>query len=144
VGRGRRASAGLIATRVVAASEFLKRLTFGSAFWNVWRREHPDVEVVLDHADLNGMILTGIDFARVSLRGASLHATNLMNADLRGADLSGANLTEADLICANLEGANLSGARLVEADLLGASLTGARYSVEDLEGALHVPSAPSA
>jgi uncharacterized protein YjbI with pentapeptide repeats len=32
------------------------------------------------------MILTGIDFAKVSLRAASMHATNLMNADLRGAE----------------------------------------------------------
>jgi len=72
-------------------SEWLKRLTFGSAAWNAWRREHPDLFITLDHADLNGMILTGIDFARVSLRGASLHATNLMNADLRGADLTGAD-----------------------------------------------------
>ena len=44
------------------------------------------------------MVLSGIDFSRVSLRGASLHATNLMKADLRGADLSGANLAEADLM----------------------------------------------
>ncbi len=105
-------------------SEWLKRLTFGSAAWNAWRREHPDLVITLDHADLNGMILTGIDFARVSLRGA---------------DLTGADLTEADLICANLAGAILSGARFVEADFLGASLGGAHYSPEDLEGALHVP-----
>ena len=78
------------------------------------------------------MILTGIDFGRVSLRGASLHATNLMNADLRHADLTGANLTEADLISANLEGAILRGATLREADLLGARLAGAQYSDEDL------------
>jgi hypothetical protein len=42
-------------------SEWLKRLTFGSAAWNAWRREHPDLVIALDHADLNGMILTGID-----------------------------------------------------------------------------------
>jgi len=143
VGRCRRASAGLKRCDGISVSEFLKRLKFGSAFWNVWRREHPDTVVVMDHADLNGMILTGIDFARVSLRGASLHATNLMNADLRGADLSGANLTEADLIGANLDGAILSGARLVEADLLGASLKGATYAAEDLKGALHITSALS-
>jgi uncharacterized protein YjbI with pentapeptide repeats len=70
-------------------TEFLKRLGFGSAAWNAWRREHREAVILLDHADLNGMILTGIDFAKVSLRGASMHATNLMNADLRGADLSG-------------------------------------------------------
>jgi len=70
-------------------SEWLKRLTFGSAAWNAWRREHPDLVITLDHADLNGMILTGIDFARVSLRGASLHATNRSCA-LFGEDLKGA------------------------------------------------------
>ena len=63
--------------------EILARLKHGSAWWNVWRHEHPDVAVILDGADLNGMILTGINFSRVSLRGASMHATNLMNADLR-------------------------------------------------------------
>jgi ribosomal protein S18 acetylase RimI-like enzyme len=86
------------------------------------------------------MILTGVDFSRVSLRGASLHATNLMNADLRYADLTGANLVEADLIGARLDGAVLAGANLREADLLGARLGSARFSAEDLKGALHVPS----
>jgi len=105
------------------ANPMLTRLEFGARFWNMWRREHPDVEIVLDGADLSGMILTGIDFSKVSLRGAAMHATNLMNADLRGADLADANLSEADLIAANLEGANLTGANLHEADLRDANLT---------------------
>jgi uncharacterized protein YjbI with pentapeptide repeats len=42
-------------------------------------------ERVRDGANLNGMIRTGINFARVSLRGASFHAATLMNAELRGA-----------------------------------------------------------
>jgi len=92
-------------------------LTFGARFWNTWRAEHPEVRIVLDGANLSGMILTGIDFSDASLRGCAMHATNLMNANLRGADLSGANLAEADLIGANLEGANLTGANLYEADL---------------------------
>ena len=66
MGRHGRTRACLKAARLV--SEWLKRLTFGSAAWNAWRREHPDLVITLDHADLNGMILTGIDFARVSLR----------------------------------------------------------------------------
>ena len=52
-------------------SELLRMPKYGSVPWNAWRRENPDVVVVLDHADLNGMILIGIDFARASLRGAS-------------------------------------------------------------------------
>ena len=62
---------------------------------NAWRRDHPDVPIVLDGEDLNGMILTGIDFSGASLRGASLHAANLMNANLRGADLTGADLSDS-------------------------------------------------
>ncbi|HLG55301.1 MAG TPA: GNAT family N-acetyltransferase [Vicinamibacterales bacterium] len=121
-------------------NSILNHLKFGSTPWNYWRRENPDAVIVLDGADLNGMILTGVDFSHASLRGASMHATNLMNADLRYADLSGANLVEADLICAKLEGAVLTGANLHEADLLGAEMKQARYSAEDLKGALHAPS----
>ena len=121
--------------------KLLARLKFGSAMWNVWRSENPDVAIILDGANLNGMILTGIDFSRASLRGASMHATNLMSADLRRADLTGANLAEADLIAARLGGAILTGANLHEADLLGAELIDTQYSVEDLRGAVNVPDA---
>jgi uncharacterized protein YjbI with pentapeptide repeats len=116
-------------------SDVLIRLKYGSSWWNVWRQENPDVAIVLDDADLNGMILTGINFSRASLRGASLHATNLMNADLRYADMTGAYLVEADLIAAKLEGAILTGADLREADLLGADLSSVLYFVLFPKGA---------
>jgi ribosomal-protein-alanine N-acetyltransferase len=119
-------------------TEAMNRLKYGAAAWNRWRRTNPDAVIVLDKADLSGLILTGIDFSGVSLRGARLHATNLMNADLRGADLTDANLTEADLIAANLDGAVLIGANLHETDLLGTDLSRVRYRAQDLEGALHV------
>ena len=122
-----------------ATNRLLARLKYGAGFWNVWRRENPDVAIVLDGADLSGMILTGINLEGATLRGASIHATNLMNANLRHADLSDANLSEADLISANLERAILTGANLHEADLRGATLTGAVYSPDDLRGALNVP-----
>jgi uncharacterized protein YndB with AHSA1/START domain len=121
------------------SADLLARMKFGSAAWNHWREEHPDAAIVLDHAALDRMILTGINLSRASLRHASLHATNLMNADLRYADLTGANLVEADLIAAKLEGAVLAGAQLREADMLGADLAGAQYADEDFKGALHVP-----
>jgi ribosomal-protein-alanine N-acetyltransferase len=126
-------------TAVVQPGSLLRRLKYGSPSWNAWRAANTDLTVVLDGADLSGMILTGIDLSGASLRGATLHATNLMNADLRGADLSGADLTEADLIAARLDDAVLSDAILRETDLLGAVLTNARFSAEDLRGALHVP-----
>ncbi|MES2180304.1 MAG: pentapeptide repeat-containing protein [Gemmatimonadota bacterium] len=59
---------------------FLLRVRYGS--WNLWRDENPDAAIVLDDANLHGMILTGIHLSR-------------------------ANLEEADLIGANLEGAML-------------------------------------
>ena len=125
---------------IAQPDSLLRRLKYGSPSWNAWRRANPDLAVVLDGADLSGLILTGIDLSGASLRGATLHATNLMNGDLRGADLSGADLTEADLIAARLDGAVLTNATLREADLLGAVLTDARYRAADLRGALHVPS----
>jgi GNAT superfamily N-acetyltransferase len=118
--------------------DFFLRLKFGSTAWNRWRQENPDLAIALDEAKLDGMVLTGVNFAGVSLRRASLHATNLMNADLRGADFTNANLVEADLIGARLHGAILTGANLHEADLLGADPVNARCSLDDLRGALHV------
>jgi ribosomal-protein-alanine N-acetyltransferase len=126
-------------TATAQPGSLLRRLKYGSPSWNAWRAANPDLTVVLDGADLSGLILTGIDLSRARLRGATLHATNLMNADLRGADLSGADLTEADLIAARLDDAVLSGAILRETDLLGAVMTNASFSAEDLRGALHVP-----
>ena len=72
------------------SARLLKVLGFGARFWNIWRAEHPDVPVVLDGATLDGMILTGINFSRANLRGATMHATNLMNASYSPADLEGA------------------------------------------------------
>jgi hypothetical protein len=36
-------------------------LKHGSASWNRWREEQPDTAIVLDGADLNGMIPIGIN-----------------------------------------------------------------------------------
>jgi putative acetyltransferase len=118
--------------------DYLLRLKWGSAPWNHWRSEHPELSISLDGAALDGMILTGVNFSGVTLRRASLHAANLMNADLRGADFTSANLVEADLIGARLHGTILSGADLREADLLGADPVNAHCSLDDLKGALHV------
>ena len=53
-------------------NSILLRLKFGSAPWNRWRRENPDV--------VNGMILTGIDFSRASLAGARFSPGDLAGA----------------------------------------------------------------
>ena len=37
-------------------SKILFHLKYGSASWNRWREEEPETAIVLDGADLNGMI----------------------------------------------------------------------------------------
>ena len=49
------------------SKRLLTRLKFGWSAWNIWRRENPDVAIVLDGADLNGMILTGVDLREADL-----------------------------------------------------------------------------
>jgi hypothetical protein len=45
-------------------NDVLFHLKYGSEPWNQWRRENPGIAIVLDGADLSGMILTGVDFSR--------------------------------------------------------------------------------
>lgn len=57
-------------------SRLLVRLRLGSAVWSAWRADEPDAAPNLDDARLDGVILTGVIFAGVSLRRASPHATD--------------------------------------------------------------------
>jgi serine/threonine protein kinase, bacterial len=71
----------------------------------------------LKQVNLQGSILTNVDFGRANLQGANLRDASLMkaymsNADLQDADLRGADLRGAYLLNANLRGANLGGANL--------------------------------
>jgi hypothetical protein len=50
-------------------------LKFGSAAWNRWRSENPGFAISLDGAKLDGMILTGFNFAHVSLRAQRASAS---------------------------------------------------------------------
>lgn len=104
--------------------------------------EHVRNKVSLEHADLSGLDLRGIDFRRVNLSGADLSScrlsgsvfseTNLTRAKLYEADLSGTNLAGADLSRANLQKANLSEANLANVKLVHASLRQADLSQADL------------
>src|SRR4029450_5269219 len=64
-------------TAVAHPASLLRRLKYGSPSWNAWRAANPDLTVVLDGADLSGLILTGIDLSAASLRGPTLRATNV-------------------------------------------------------------------
>ncbi len=76
--------------------------------WNVRRREHPDLRLDLESANLHGL----------TLRGAHLAHTNLDWADLSGTDLTGATLADAKLYGAHLEHATLNKADFAEARLV--------------------------
>jgi len=113
----------------MANNEHLERIRQGTAQWNEWRKQHPEIQPDLRVAYLQG----------ANLFGADLSGANLFGANLLGADLSRANLSRAVLQVANLSGANLSGANLFGATLRGAvlvktNLTGATLTHCSIHG----------
>jgi hypothetical protein len=122
----------------MANEEHVALLKQGTARWNAWRRDNPDVRPDFSGADLRGVNLTPADEMGVS--GADLRGANFSGADLKGAWLLGANFGGADLRRVNLSGAeacvaNFSNADLREAALVGAALTLAYFIGTDLENA---------
>ena len=95
--------------------------------FNEFRRNNPETEINLSHANLSYANLS-----HANLSGANLRGADLSYANLRGADLSYANLSYANLSYANLSHANLSGANLRDANLLGANLSGANLDMSCL------------
>ena len=57
------------------ADNLLARLKYGSAPWNMWRRDHPDVAAILTRANLR----------EADLLGADLTDTQYSAEDLTGA-----------------------------------------------------------
>lgn len=102
----------------------------GCQEWNIWRLEHPNEQVDLSGADLNGADLKKVNFYRANLNGTKLRDTNLRKANLIRTSLVGATLIDAHLF-----GANLSKAKLVGAYLTGANLKEANLTSTDLTGA---------
>jgi len=96
----------------------------GVAFWNAWRKKHPDVVPNLDGAILSGMDLRKADFRGASLRDVYFNYTDLGGADLRNTLLQGADFRDAILYRTKLSGADLRGAHLKRVDLRQATLTG--------------------
>ncbi|MEL6491383.1 MAG: pentapeptide repeat-containing protein [Cyanobacteria bacterium J06555_13] len=116
-------------------------LEMGVSIWNQWRASEPLTAPDLRGADLSGLELENINFARADLRGANLTNAYLYDADFQQGDLRGAILTRAMLVGANLCKANLSEAVLERAylnqsDLSYANLTGACLQEADLQAAL--------
>jgi uncharacterized protein YjbI with pentapeptide repeats len=130
----------------MANEEHVTPLTEGTASWNEWREENPDIRPDLSEANLRGANLSGANLSRADLGGADLGGANLSGAelggaDLSGADLSGANLDGARLMFTNLRRAILSGANLEQtfalaADFSEATLIGAKLGLATLDRAI--------
>ena len=114
----------------MANQEHLTILKQGITTWNMWRKQHPEIQpdltrANLSEADLLQANLSQVDLRDASLRQADLRAADLSQANLIDADLRAADLSQADLRAAHLSGAHLNGADLSQADLSGANLSGA-------------------
>ena len=96
----------------------------------------------LEHCDLAGRDLTGLNLSDSEMGYADLEGADLKGADLLSAQLGFAELTHADLrdanVTSNLGGGNLTDANLtgarVDALLLGTNLTGANLTDADMTG----------
>ncbi len=126
----------------MANPHHLKQLDKGTAAWNQWRMENPDLRLDLCHAHLEGRNLIGANLTETNLTwtiltGANLSKADLSRAELRKANLAktnlhGANFRRANLIYTNLNRANLSAARLRYVTLRMANLQGANLYRADL------------
>jgi len=124
----------------MAHPHHLAQLDKGTAAWNTWRMENPDLRPDLSFArleghNLNGADLSGTNLRRAQLSNAGLAFAAIMDADLSRANLTGADLSETALNRSTLIEANLSAATLRGAELDDATLRGANLSQANLQGA---------
>ncbi|NJN50892.1 MAG: hypothetical protein HC809_03025 [Gammaproteobacteria bacterium] len=71
------------------------QLKYGAGLWSAWRRDHPQTHLVLVAADSSGMVLTGVDFASVSLRKGNLHESDLLGASMKNAQFTSQDMAGA-------------------------------------------------
>jgi hypothetical protein len=115
----------------MANADHIAQLMKGSASWNAWRSDNPDVRpdlsgAKLHNANLREADLSNTDLSKADLSWADLCFANFNEANLVGADLSWGNLGEAKLIGTKVNEANLSGVNIIGADFTNADLTGCR------------------
>ena len=121
--------------RKMGNSEHLAILKQGVVYWNLWRRENPEIIPNLSGFNLRRANLRAADLSGVNLRWTNLSNANLLGANLSNSDLAKANLREADLYKANLKDAKVSGAHLIKTHLRQACLQRCDLSLANLNGA---------
>lgn len=102
----------------MANPEHLALMHSGVEAINAFAKEHENVALDLEGADLHGLDLRDVWLQGAKLRNADLHGCDLRNARFNSADMRGCDLRDADL----------SGAGLHRALLTGADLRGARFA----------------
>lgn len=120
----------------MADSEHVSKVKEGTAAWNRWREEEPDVIPDLSWANLNGVNLDGAVFAKSVLKLAFCRGCSMVGADFSEANMRGVNLEGSDLRGAVFRGANLEGAHMLGADLTGADFAGANLKLANFDGAI--------
>ncbi len=120
----------------MADSNHVSKIKEGAAAWNRWREEEPDVLPDLGWANLNGLDLDGVVFAKSVLKLAFCKGCSFVGADFSGASMRGVNLEGCDLRGAVFRGANLEGAHMLGADLTGADFMGANLKLANFDGAI--------
>ena len=91
-------------------------------------------ELMLENAEMPGVILDGADLQKAWLKDSNLFGARLVLADLHEAYLSGVDLRNCKLNNANLINANLRGADLRGADLTRTKLQGAQLNDAQIDG----------
>jgi hypothetical protein len=120
----------------MANQEHLDILKQGVGAWNLWRKEHPDIQPDLRDANLYKANLAGVDFNDTNLKRANFNKVILTRATLIKASLNFANLSDGNLKAATSRKADLSDATLHRADLSDADLSEARLLFADLSDAI--------
>lgn len=118
----------------MANSEHVKIIKQGVDFWNMWRKENPDVVPDLGWANLVSLDLSGVVLSSANLKLAFCRDSKFVKADFHRANLYGTNFQNSDLADVNFENANLEGAHITNANLSGAIMRGVNLKLSNLDG----------
>ena len=122
----------------------LQKLRIGAKAWNRWRKAQDLSNISLDHIEIIGLNLDGIDLSKISIKNSVIKKCSFRGADLISANFSGSVLqhndfTKAKLIATCLDNCDLSYAILNKTNMLMASTKGAKlehidFREHDLSG----------
>ncbi len=107
----------------MANQEHLDLLKQGVDVWNKWREEYPNIQPLLNGANLNGIDLSEVNLSGTQITNSFFGGTKFINANLSRLVMHGSTLNNADLSGANLSEANFSGVNFTEANLFRANFT---------------------